>query len=797
MKSPQLLLRVSILSLGILSGMIAIAPAQAQWHSDSTTNTVVCDTIGIQDHPAIVADGSNGAIVVWEDNRNGAYYEIYGQHLNALGHEMWKHNGIRLGHGGSNEQSPIIATDDSGGAYIAWMDNRFTLNGKFGVCLFGQHVRANGTLMYPDTGLPVRVGKNECKNPVICDDGSGKAYIAWEDNRSPTNTTQPDIYMNRMWTGGVKFGLTTGTTGYIKNVGSFGHALWRFFDGSATFKSDIVGLQIVIANKGTYTINAVVNDTALDLVSIPTSSATNLSYTIKGPVGMPVDTERSSQTHPAITNDGAGGCVIAWTTGATIPTSIAAMRLDSNRNRLWNPPIPQAVTISLPDGNSNYSSNVNHVAMRRDGSEIVFVWEVQGPTSTDSTDIRAQRIRIADSSKVWSGGAIEVTGSMPYAQYSPQVFLDDSAFVPPGTGTTAYNGMIVVFETDNPFTGTDVAMIRIQADLTSKPAAGYVYPICNQPNGQVGFRATPINGGSSLLVAWDDGRKTDTAIYAQRVDRTLKRYFPTVGSTWGMPVSVDPNNSYQKKQVVLASHQFGAIAAWTDFRNGTNPDIFAQWIYNDSVLPIELESFTASCHHISEVNLNWKTANEHDCAGFEIERRRIDGLVNDQYTYLASFTDNNSLRGAGTTNLEHSYVYPDQNVEPGIYEYRLVDVALDGTRSSHGPVRVDASYGDNVGAWQIGPNQPNPFVDRTVLPIALPIEAIVDLTISDVTGRIVATPVAHQLLSTGVHEISLSTNMLGEKLASGSYVARMSAYDPTTGELLWHSAHPIMMAKVR
>jgi len=43
----------------------------AQWSADSTVNVKVCQVTGDQKYPEIVSDGARGAIIVWQDGRDG------------------------------------------------------------------------------------------------------------------------------------------------------------------------------------------------------------------------------------------------------------------------------------------------------------------------------------------------------------------------------------------------------------------------------------------------------------------------------------------------------------------------------------------------------------------------------------------------------------------------------------------------------------------------------------------------------------------------------------------------------
>src|ERR1035437_2140918 len=129
-------------ALFIAPFMICLAPALAfgQWHPDSTENTRVCVAVGQQDHPQACSDGDNGAIIVWEDARAGVY-QIYAQRIGSDGHAKWQNTGLKLANvavGDPSQTSPIITTDDNGGAYVIWSDSRNSNSN--GTCLFAQHI---------------------------------------------------------------------------------------------------------------------------------------------------------------------------------------------------------------------------------------------------------------------------------------------------------------------------------------------------------------------------------------------------------------------------------------------------------------------------------------------------------------------------------------------------------------------------------------------------------------------------------------------------------------------------------
>ena len=45
----------------------------------------ICTTVNDQYNPTIVSDGSGGAIITWNDFRNGSDYDIYAQKIDENG----------------------------------------------------------------------------------------------------------------------------------------------------------------------------------------------------------------------------------------------------------------------------------------------------------------------------------------------------------------------------------------------------------------------------------------------------------------------------------------------------------------------------------------------------------------------------------------------------------------------------------------------------------------------------------------------------------------------------------------
>ena len=108
--------------------------------------------------------------------------------------------------------------------------------------------------------------------------------------------------------------------------------------------------------------------------------------------------------------------------------------------------------------------------------------------------------------------------------------------------------------------------------------------------------------------------------------------------------------------------------------------------YRQSVLPVELSSFTVTRNDSGAVVVTWTTESEVDNAGFNLRRseKRTSG-----FTLLNPAL----IAGAGTTGERQTYTFTDTSAKPGVeYYYQIEEVAFGGkretlaTRRLRGPV---------------------------------------------------------------------------------------------------------------
>ncbi len=149
----------------------------------------VCTYTSSQNSPMVVSDGCNGAIIIWPDFREWNI-DIYSQRIDSSGNALWQVDGIAVIEDTSHQYHRMISEDGFGGALICWEDDR---NGSDDI--FVQHIDENGNLLWTTNGVHVCCATTDERRPSVCHNGRGGAFLVWEDRRNMA-TTLRDLYGN-------------------------------------------------------------------------------------------------------------------------------------------------------------------------------------------------------------------------------------------------------------------------------------------------------------------------------------------------------------------------------------------------------------------------------------------------------------------------------------------------------------------------------------------------------------------------------------------------------------------------
>jgi predicted lipoprotein with Yx(FWY)xxD motif len=281
-----------------------------QWASGGVA---ICSATGDQRLAEIVSDGTSGAIVVWEDDRVGGS-DIYAQRVNDLGAVQWTANGVALCTATGNQQAPVLVTDQLSGAIVAWQD--FRSGGPSDI--YVRRVNSSGTPQWTADGVAICTATGTQELPSIASDGAGGAIVGWDDARNPANGL--DVYVQRVnasgspqWTAdGVVLVTMSGDQDRPKVVSdAAGGAVTAWRDLRSGTSSDVYARRVDAAGNPMWTAGGVAVCTAVqnqfDVIVVP--------------------------------DNGNGGAFVAWSDDRAGPNppnnDIYVQRLDTAGNPLW------------------------------------------------------------------------------------------------------------------------------------------------------------------------------------------------------------------------------------------------------------------------------------------------------------------------------------------------------------------------------------------------------------------------------------------------------------------------------
>jgi hypothetical protein len=147
---------------------------------------IISAAVNDQHDQVAVSAGADGVVVAWDDARSAATTpDIYAQRLLATGAiaSGWVASGKAICTLTGGQALPSIASDDAGGAWIAWQDDRNTVTA--GVDVYFTHILANGTFAtgFPANGRALCSAAGDQLGVQLVRDGTGGVFAVWLDSR--------------------------------------------------------------------------------------------------------------------------------------------------------------------------------------------------------------------------------------------------------------------------------------------------------------------------------------------------------------------------------------------------------------------------------------------------------------------------------------------------------------------------------------------------------------------------------------------------------------------------------------
>ncbi len=449
------LLCISLITIGLLGSI----PAGAVWSNDPAENNPICAEGQIQLSPAIVGDGENGAIIVWDDWRGSS--GIYAQRIDAAGNLRWDPAGVLICDEIPNTGYPEIINDAAGGTYITWMDDRANPGTH---SIYAQRLDGDGNTLWAEDGIPICVMPTSMYGNQMALDPTGALIIAWNDERDDLLR----VYAQKISPAGIPLWTPTG----VMVCGVSDHEL----------------MPCVLA---TQTGGAVIawNDHRGGSQDLYAQRLTAGGTPYWSPQGVPICMAPGTQSHARIVTDNCNGAVIAWRDGRAGNNDIYAQLINYGGVSLW--PL-NGIPVCEETGTQDDMQLVSDTA-----GGAIAVWRDR----RTGDDIFAQRIS--------NGGVPQwtINGIAICNEVSIQI---EPAITPDGSG-----GAIISWR-DGRNMDTDLYAQKVNSSGVLQWAEDGVV-VCNAPEPQSGPRLVDDETGGTIIT-WYDYRGDDPKVYAQRVD---------------------------------------------------------------------------------------------------------------------------------------------------------------------------------------------------------------------------------------------------------------------------------------
>lgn len=719
----------------------------------------VCSAINYQVAPQIVSDGSGGAIIVWQDTRIGSFYDIYAQRIDADGSHLWTSAGIAVCIATYHQDMPIIVSDGSGGAIIAWRDIRNGIDHD----IFAQRVNASGVVQWTIDGVAISAASDNQMYAQMAPDGSGGAIITWNDTRSGYF----DIYAQRVdasgtvqWTtDGVSVCTATDYQYYPQIIpAASGGAIIAWDDYRSGTGSDIYAQKIDL--------NGSIQWTPVDGISICNAS--------------------EDQNIPRLIPISTGGAIIAWSDRRSVSDhDIYAQRIDANGNYQWT---YGGIPICT-ESNHQYT-----LAAVPDGNDCaILIWKDY--RSTTNYDLYAQKLS-PYGELLWTATGVAISTAA-----GNQL---DAATVTDGEG-----GVIVAWEDDRSGEYEDIFAQRIDNDgYWGCPAPG-IMSVRDVPQDQGGFvniawkasqydppgqiteytiwRALDISQ-AAMMIAGDVCVLTSPSDIHPAADGPVIRVEMLNGEPfyWEM---IDSHEAYfidtYSKIVQTAFDSTAASNEYHYFQiiaHSAVPSIF--WVSDpdsgysaDNLAPCPPAALAGEqMYGPAGLQLTWDRNAEPDMDCYHVYRGLSEDFTPGPGNLLASECD--------TMCFDDAWKWDDG------YFYKVSAIDIHGNESPYALLLPNEITGDETPdvrfAYFLGQNTPNPFNPMTKIKYGLEEPGNVRLRIYDAAGRLVRILV-NEHHGTGTYEaVWDGQNHSGIPAASGVYFYELHAgrFDETKKMIL-------------
>lgn len=284
-------------ALAALLLCLSAGTARAAWLHNGTP---LCTAAGSQYNVTAIPDGAGGAMVAWEDARNGAA-DVYCLRITSAGVPAsgWPADGVPVCTADFDQSGPHLCSDGAGGAIIAWTD---LTPGASTWDIYANHIdgaghTAAGWPAASTRGVPICTADEHQTGVRIVDDGAGGAFIAWTDERYGG----ADLVVQHLMQSG-----SADPQWPVDGLDEF-HDTAQQYD-PVMLPDGTGGIWLDWSDDRASQINSNLGfDVYFERITASGTPAVGHSST-----GFPATTAVQSQGHSTMVHDDAGGVILAW-----------------------------------------------------------------------------------------------------------------------------------------------------------------------------------------------------------------------------------------------------------------------------------------------------------------------------------------------------------------------------------------------------------------------------------------------------------------------------------------------------
>jgi hypothetical protein len=457
------------------------------WQSDGIR---ICQYSSEKNTQRVISDDAGGAIISWQDSRGG--FDCYVQKLDSSGAIQWSLDGVKLNTTGTNDgKGAQLSADGSGGAFVLWNDWPTP-------SIRVQRIDSLGSLQGPSGGLQLGSGV-----PQLYSNASGSAIVAWNRSSNIIVAQKINLSAQIQWAyGGVTICASTNAQSIVFTGDGASGAIVTL-----KYNSTIYAQRINTSGQALWSANGI----------LITSSANASSTSV-------------------IVSDNAGGALIIWISSS----GIIAQRIDGDGNMLWT-----------SGGVSVCTQNTDSVAATTDGANgFIATWQ---DNRSGQNRIYAQRINNAGVAQ-WLANGVTICDASG-GQMWPQLTND------------IQGGAIITWQDYR--NGTyDIYAQAVDSNGQNRWAVNGI-PVCTAVGSQQRVKIAPDNYRGGIVV-WDDTRDTTSQIYAQLI--TVSTPTVTVSPTITASFTITPTKT------ISATHTATPTPTPT-VTPTTTPPVFAYSIF--------------------------------------------------------------------------------------------------------------------------------------------------------------------------------------------------------------------------